>query len=104
FAPNGALLWQRTWGGTMGEIAFGVAVSGDSASVYITGQTMSFGAGFLDGSLVKCDASGNRVWQRTWGGPINETGQAVAVAGDGRVDGAGGGNKFFGEDGNLLNM
>jgi len=102
FAPNGALLWQRTWGGTMGEIAFGVAVSGDSASVYITGQTLSFGAGFLDAFLVKFDASGNLVWERTWGGPINETGQAVAVAGDGSVYVAGDGNSFFGNDAILL--
>jgi uncharacterized delta-60 repeat protein len=102
FDPNGALLWQRTWGGTMGEIAFGVAVSGDDASVYITGQTLSFGAGFLDAFLVKFDASGNLVWQRTWGGPINETGQAVAVAGDGSVYVAGDGNSFFGNDAILL--
>lgn len=102
FAPNGALLWQRTWGGTQSEIAFGVAVSGDGASVYITGQTLSFGAGFLDAFLVKFDASGNLVWQRTWGGPINETGQAVAVAGDGSVYVAGDGNSFFGNDAILL--
>jgi uncharacterized delta-60 repeat protein len=102
FAPNGALLWQRTWGGTQGEIAFGVAVSGDGASVYITGQTLSFGAGFLDAFLVKFDSSGNLVWQRTWGGPINETGQAVAVAGDGSVYVAGDGNSFFGNDAILL--
>ena len=102
FDANGALLWQRTWGGTQGEIAFGVAVSGDGASVYITGQTLSFGAGFLDAFVVKFDASGNLVWQRTWGGPINETGQAVAVAGDGSVYVAGDGNSFFGNDAILL--
>jgi uncharacterized delta-60 repeat protein len=102
FDANGALLWQRTWGGTQSEIAFGVAVSGDGASVYITGQTLSFGAGFLDTFLVKFDAGGNLVWQRTWGGPINETGQAVAVAGDGSVYVAGDGNSFFGNDAILL--
>ena len=102
FDRNGALLWQRTWAGAQGEIAFGVAVSGDGASVYITGQTLSFGAGFLDAFLVKFDASGNLVWQRTWGGPINETGQAVAVAGDGSVYVAGDGNSFFGNDAILL--
>jgi uncharacterized delta-60 repeat protein len=104
FDPNGALLWQRTWGGTLGlgETALGVAVSGDGASIYITGQTLSFGAGNIDAFLAKFDASGNLVWQRTWGGPINETGQAVAVAGDGSVYVAGDGNSFFGNDAILL--
>jgi uncharacterized delta-60 repeat protein len=102
FDPNGALLWQRTWGGTLGETALGVATSGDGASVYIIGQTLSFGAGNIDAFLVKFDASGNLVWQRTWGGPINETGQAVAVAGDGSVYVAGDGNSFFGNDAILL--
>jgi outer membrane protein assembly factor BamB len=67
FDPNGALLWQRTWGGTLGETALGVATSGDGASVYIIGQTLSFGAGNIDAFLVKFDASGNLVWQRTLG-------------------------------------
>jgi uncharacterized delta-60 repeat protein len=102
FDANGALLWQRTWGGMLGETANGVAVSGDGASVYITGQTLSFGAGNIDALLLKFDASGNLVWQRTWGGPINETGQAVAVAGDGSVYVAGDGNSFFGNDAILL--
>jgi uncharacterized delta-60 repeat protein len=102
FDPNGTLLWQRTWGGTLGEAGLGVAVSGDGASIYITGQTLSFGAGNIDAFLVKFDASGNLVWQRTWGGPINETAQAVAVAGDGSVYVAGDGNSFFGNDAILL--
>jgi sugar lactone lactonase YvrE len=66
FAPNGTLIWQRTWGGTPGgEFANGVAVSGDGASVYITGGTGSFGAGFDDALLVKFDANGALVWQKT---------------------------------------
>jgi uncharacterized delta-60 repeat protein len=102
FDPNGTLIWQRTWGGTLGEAGLGVAVSGDGASVYITGQTRTFGAGFTDAFVVKFDASGNLVWQRTWGGAINETAQAVAVAGDGSVYVAGDGNSFFGNDAILL--
>src|SRR4029453_11605412 len=102
FDPNGTLIWQRTWGGTLGEAGLGIAVSGDGASVYITGQTLSFGAGNIDAFLVKFDASGNLVWQRTWGGPINETAQEVTVAGDGSVYVAGDGNSFFGNDAILL--
>jgi len=96
------LIWQRTWGGTLGETALGVAVSGDGASAYITGQTLSFGAGNIDAFLVKFDAAGNLVWQRTWGGPVNETGQAVTVAADGSIYMAGDGNSFFGNDAILV--
>src|SRR5207248_3081526 len=96
------LIWQRTWGGTLGETALGVAVSGDGASAYITGQTLSFGAGNIDAFLVKFDAAGNLVWQRTWGCPVNENGQAVTVAADGSIYMAGDGNSFFGNDAILV--
>src|SRR5262249_10224841 len=102
FTSGGTLLWQRTWGGTLGDVAEGVAVSGDGTSVYVAGTTRSFGAGFDDAFLLKFSARGTLIWQRTWGGPINESGQAVTVAGDGSVYVAGEGNSFFGNDAILL--
>src|SRR5262249_59183321 len=102
FTSGGTLLWQRTWGGTLGDVAEGVAVSGDGSSVYVAGTTRSFGAGFDDAFLLKFSARGTLIWQRTWGGAINESGQAVAVAGGGRGYVAGGGNSFFGNHAILL--
>nr|MDO8109095.1 hypothetical protein [Candidatus Sigynarchaeota archaeon] len=57
--------WYCTWGGTQDE--FGYSVWGDGTYIYSCGVTPSFGAGNDDLLLVKWDAAGNQVWNRTWG-------------------------------------
>lgn len=51
FSPEGSLLWQRTWGVAGDELAHGLALDGDT--VYIAGETSSFGAGGADGVLIQ---------------------------------------------------
>ena len=53
---------ERTWGGLDRDGANGVAVAGDG-SVYVTGETRSFGAGSGDSDalLLKYNASGTMV-------------------------------------------
>jgi hypothetical protein len=81
------LLQERTWGGPERDGAQGVAVAGDG-SVYVTGETRSFGAGGGDAFLLKYNASGTLEWQRTYGtapDDLNsgeEAGIDVAVAPD----------------------
>ena len=80
---------ERTWGGPDRDGANGVAVAGDG-SVYVTGETRSFGAGSGDSDafLLKYNASGALLWQRTYGtapDDLNsgmEAGIDVAVAPD----------------------
>jgi hypothetical protein len=78
---------ERTWGGPDRDGAQGVAVAGDG-SVYVTGETRSFGAGDGDAFLLKYDASGTLLWQRTYGtapddsNSGSEAGIDVAVAPD----------------------
>ena len=60
------LLQERTWGGPERDGAQGVAVAQDG-SVYVTGETQSFGAGGSDAFLLKYHASGALQWQRTYG-------------------------------------
>jgi len=61
---------ERTWGGPNLDRASGVAVAPDG-SVYLGGYTASFGTGAADGDwdvlLLKYDAAGTLIWQRTWG-------------------------------------
>ena len=80
---------ERTWGGPDRDGAQAVAVAGDG-SVYVTGETRSFGAGGGDAEafLLKYNASGTLLWQRTYGtapDDLNsgvEAGIDVAVAPD----------------------
>jgi uncharacterized delta-60 repeat protein len=83
FAPDGSLSWQRIWNGTTirGLGRPDVAVSADG-SVYVTGVTVDNGN---DVVLLKFDASGTLLWERTWGGAASDEGLAVATASDGSI-------------------
>src|SRR5712691_6016269 len=97
-APASALtlVSERTWGGVGSEVASRVAVTPDG-SVYLAGTTHSFGVNSPNIFLVKYDAAGTLVWQRTWPGPdtLGDEAGDVAVAPDGMavyVTGATGGD------------
>jgi len=81
FAANGSLVWQRIWNGTTvrGLGRTGVAL-GTGGSVYATGVSTNNGN---DAVLVKFDANGNLLWERTWGGAASDEGFAVATDVDG---------------------
>ena len=83
FGPDGSLSWQRIWNGTTirGLGRPDVAVSADG-SVYVTGVTAENGG---DAVLLKFDANGSLLWERTWGGTASDQGFAVATASDGAV-------------------
>ncbi|MFX0101567.1 MAG: PKD domain-containing protein [Candidatus Hodarchaeota archaeon] len=76
---DGNQLWNRTWGGPFTDI--GRSVCSDGSYVYTCGQTTSFGAGNGDLLLVKWDADGNQVWNRTWGGTEGDGGGSVCSNG-----------------------
>ncbi|HWT00802.1 MAG TPA: hypothetical protein VN256_11190 [Pyrinomonadaceae bacterium] len=87
YAPDGTLLWQRTYGVgrsepflAASEVATDVAVGEGGAAVYVSGFTAA-GHAFL----AKFDSFGNLVWQTGWGGSGFELPEAVAVAPDGSI-------------------
>src|SRR5262249_11681187 len=83
FAPDGSLSWQRIWNGTTirGLGRPDVAVGADG-SVFVTGITANNGN---DAVLLKFDANGTLLWERTWGGAASDEGLAVTTATDGSV-------------------
>ncbi len=85
YSSSGALLWQKTWGGTGYEDAKTVSVDG-AGNVYIAGATDGFGAGSGDAYLVKFGSSGSMIWQKTWGGTSADAASAIFVESDGRVN------------------
>jgi outer membrane protein assembly factor BamB len=88
FAPDGSLLWQRTWDNNgNSEDGESVAVASDG-SVYVTGGSDPVEAvGPL--VLLRYSPDGNLVWQKTWTdtvpGTTGASGDAVAVGPDGKI-------------------
>jgi hypothetical protein len=72
----GSILWQKTYGGTSYDRAGQVVGSADGGCL-VVGSTSSFGAGNYDVLLLSLDASGNLIWQKTYGGFFNEYGQKL---------------------------
>lgn len=75
-------LWTRTFGGAELDCIYAVVQTSDGGCVF-SGVTRSFGAGQEDIWLIKTDASGNQLWERTFGG----TGSDIAYSLQNTADG-----------------
>ena len=71
-----------TYGGTYTEYIYGLVRASDG-SYAAAGYTNSFGAGADDMMLLKTDASGNMLWNKTFGGTGTDQGYVVVRSGDG---------------------
>ena len=101
FDSNGTFQWAKTWGGSGGDKATGLAVDG-VGHVYVSGRfhdTVDFDPGSgvdnhtsngqYDIFLSQFDSSGNFNWAKTWGGSGDDI-SGVTVDGSGNVYAAGG--------------
>ncbi len=70
---EGQVLWSKVYGGPGMEQAWSVALVGDGGFL-VAGGTTSFGAGGADFWVLRLDAQGEPVWQRTYGGPRDDGG------------------------------
>jgi hypothetical protein len=102
FAPDGSVVWERTWLERDVSNAFGIAV-GPAGTVSITGNVVSFKNADDDNAFVVEFDAGGRVRQAATWGAVNrnadpddpatvsdQLAQAIAVADDGSVFVAGG--------------
>ena len=79
---SGNILWQKTYGGTSYDKASQILPT-ENGGCIVLGSTSSFGSGNYDVLLLSIDATGNLLWQKTYGGFFNEYGEKLEVANDG---------------------
>ena len=79
---SGDSLWDEAYGGAGEDYGLSVDETADGGSI-IGGQTTSFGAGGVDGYLVKVTSGGVFEWDATCGGTEDDYGTAVRQAADG---------------------
>lgn len=85
---DGTIIWQKAVGDSSSD---GLqAVQETASGRYLTaGWTASFGAGGTDLWLLELNASGDIVWQKTYGQAADDNGQALTLADDGGLLAAG---------------
>jgi len=81
-SSTGAIDWQRTYGGSLGDYAFSIQQTGDGGYI-VAGWTDSFGAGNYDIWVLKLSSIGTIDWQRTYGGSLNDTTYSIQQTSDG---------------------
>jgi len=77
-----ALQWSRRYGGTGTEYGTDIAEVGTNEYIFV-GNTNSAGAGGYDLMIMRINSTGGIVWQKTYGGPGNESGNALVINNNG---------------------
>ncbi len=97
---NGNLIWEKTFGGTKGDVGKSVSQTSDGGFI-ITGYTYSSGAGSADLILLKTNHNGLLSWEYTIGGASFDYGESVCeIVGGGFI--ITGGTSSFSESGYLI--
>lgn len=79
---DGKVVWQRRFGGEKADGATGVVVLADGG-LAVSGSISSKGSGNFDGWLIRLDRNGRLLWDRTYGGPDEDTIFAISAMADG---------------------
>lgn len=79
---SGNLVWSQTYGGAGVDDAVNMVQTSDGGYALV-GFTRSFGAGGTDFWLVKVDAEGVLQWNKTYGGPSDDSAHSIVQTSDG---------------------
>ncbi|MBS4066028.1 MAG: T9SS type A sorting domain-containing protein [Chitinophagaceae bacterium] len=89
-SSTGTVQWQKTYGGSFEDEGMAAVLSGDGGYI-ITGYTFSnnndvtLNKGISDVWILKLDANGLLVWQKTFGGNNLDQANSIAAAADGFI-------------------
>jgi hypothetical protein len=78
---SGTLQWNNTYGGTGNDVAYCIVQTSDGGYA-LAGTTTSYGLGGDDFWLVKTDSSGNKQWDKTFGGTGNDQAYSIVQTDD----------------------
>lgn len=82
YAPDGSVLWEKTYNGASLLADFGQAIAADAKkNVYVAGISVAPGTG-EDYAVVKYDKNGHMKWVKRYNGPGNYADHAYAIAVD----------------------
>ena len=79
---DGNKLWEKTYGGSENDSIYSLAVTPDGGAL-LGGLTYSSGAGGSDMFLVRVDEEGNKLWEKTYGGPNLDAINSLVLTPDG---------------------
>lgn len=80
---TGSIVWQNNFGGEGND--FGCCVREVPGGYVLVGSTQISGVGSYDVCLIRTDASGNQLWEKTYGGMADDYGKSVWVNSDGTM-------------------
>jgi uncharacterized delta-60 repeat protein len=79
---QGDVVWQKRYGGGGSDVGYSIRTTFDGGFV-VAGFTTSFGAGSYDAWVLRLDAVGNVLWQRAYGGGLQDWANSVDLTTDG---------------------
>jgi uncharacterized delta-60 repeat protein len=79
---SGKEVWSKTFGGSSDDLAWSIQQTNDGGYI-VAGYTKSFGAGSEDVYILKLDANGNKLWEKTFGGSYDERAYCIQQTSDG---------------------
>jgi len=79
---SGNETWKKTFGGSNSDFGYSVQQTSDGGYI-IAGRTYSYGAGSYDVWLIKTNSLGNKTWDKTFGGSMDDAGWSVQQTSDG---------------------
>jgi hypothetical protein len=82
FCLGESSILEKTYGGTGSDGGYDVQQTADGGFI-IVGDTTTYGAGQIDGYLLKVDASGVKIWDKTFGGLGDDYGRSIQKTSDG---------------------